>query len=736
MNSAPTGSAGTPWRFRALSTRAKLRALNAFSVAMLAVLTLGSLLVLRVVDLNGPLYNRIARSKDLVSDVLPPPLFVVESHLHVLQLVAEKDPAQRAALLARLREAKTAFDQRSAFWAGSVDDAEALGDVIRHGRAFFDTMEKRLLPALARGDEASVDAALAAMRESASRNRAAVVELVNLMNARAARAEADGQHYGTLFVRGLVALAILIALATALAARSTSRSLLEGERALKESEARFRAMIEKSSELLAVVDADTHFTFWSPGATRLFGWTAEELLGRCATDLVHPDDRAAVTDGFRELQGAPSTTDRITMRMQHKDGSWRVVETVRRNLLHDPAVRGMVVNGLDITEQQRLEEESRQAQRLESIGRLAGGIAHDFNNLLTVILSCAAELQADLAEGQRPSASAVRAAEEIRDSGERAKELTRQLLAFARKQIIAPVPLDLNAAVRRSENLLRRLLGENIVLTVTLEPEPWPVRCDPGQLEQVIINLAVNARDAMPSGGTLAIETGKLELRAGAPTIYPQACPGQYTRLVVRDSGTGIANEVKPHIFEPFFTTKARDRSTGLGLATVYGIVRQSGGVIRAESEPGRGTAFEILLPRTAELAVEGAPREAAATGRGVETVLVVEDERLVREVTVRALQAAGYQVIVAEGGREALALPSTVLSNLRLLVTDVVMPGLDGHALADEMVRRYPGLRVLFVSGYSEENIADFGEFLPKPFTPAELLAKVRGVLDKPHLG
>jgi nitrogen-specific signal transduction histidine kinase/ActR/RegA family two-component response regulator len=394
-----------------------------------------------------------------------------------------------------------------------------------------------------------------------------------------------------------------------------------------------------------------------------------------------------------------------------------------------------VVNARDVTDQRRLQEHLHQAVKLESIGRLAGGVAHDFNNLLTVILSCAEALKDDLA-ARRPVDPELVA--DIATAGERARDVTRQLLAFARRQVINPIPLDVNALLRGTEKLLRRVLGEDVEVVVRLRPDLWTVRCDPGQLEQVILNLAVNARDAMPDGGTLEIETTNAEIDGRDVAAHPFMRAGSFVRVAIRDSGSGMAPEVKAHAFEPFFTTKPKGRGTGLGLATVYGIVKQSDGYILVESEPGRGTTFELYFPRIADLAAvpAAAPQPAAATS-GTETVLVVEDDPQVRDVTVRSLRAAGHPVLVAGCGRDALELDPEALRRTRLLVTDVVMPGLGGRALADELRRLHPALRVLYVSGYTQDAIVQRGvldsgiEFLPKPFTPTVLLSRVRAILD-----
>ncbi|HEX7624013.1 MAG TPA: ATP-binding protein, partial [Anaeromyxobacteraceae bacterium] len=366
----------------------------------------------------------------------------------------------------------------------------------------------------------------------------------------------------------------------------------------------------------------------------------------------------------------------------------------------------------------------------------AGGVAHDFNNLLTVILSCSDALQDDLRAG-RPAV--LEDAEQIRAAGDRARELTGQLLAFARRQVTAPVPLDLNDAVRSSERLLRRVLGEDVQLTVELEPRLWTVVCDPVQLEQIILNLAVNARDAMPRGGSLALRTRNILVDSTHTARDGEARAGEWVRLTVQDSGAGMGPEVLAHLFEPFFTTKPKGSGTGLGLATVYGIVSQAEGHLHVRSAVGQGTTVEVCLPRRIAVALRPRPAVAASAAGGTETVLAVEDDPLVREIMARALRSGGYQVLVAGSGVEALEKAGRLQGRLHLLVTDVVMPGLDGRALADELRRRDPGVRVLYLSGYTQDVISHHGvldtgvELLPKPFTAVALLAKVRAVLDAP---
>ena len=513
--------------------------------------------------------------------------------------------------------------------------------------------------------------------------------------------------------------------------------LREAERALRESERRFRALIERSTDIVYVYDRHGRISFWSPSAAEALGWTPEEAVGRSRFDLVHPDDEPILAAAVAAVLEDPALMPRITTRIRHRDGSWRTVESIGRNLLDDPAVQGIVVNARDVTEELRLEEQFQQAQKLESIGRLAGGVAHDFNNLLTVILSSAEALRDGVRTGGAGSDPEI--VDDIERAGSRARDLTRQLLAFARKQVIAPVALDVGRLVRDAEPLLRRLLGEDVELSTACEQDLWTVRCDPSQVEQVVMNLTVNARDAMPEGGKLHIDVRNVVRDArtlGEP--QPGAESREYVRLAIVDTGKGMSREARARLFEPFFTTKPPGKGTGLGLATVYGIVKQSGGHVSVQSAPGRGTTFDVFFPRTHGVPRAETAEAAASSTRGDERVLVVEDEPLVREITVRCLRAAGYHVLAAANGAEAVAAAAAAPGPLHLLVTDVVMPGRSGRELSDELRRGHPGLRVLYVSGYAPDAMRDGvgldagADFLAKPFTPSSLLARIRAVLDR----
>jgi signal transduction histidine kinase len=382
----------------------------------------------------------------------------------------------------------------------------------------------------------------------------------------------------------------------------------------------------------------------------------------------------------------------------------------------------------EIKERRSLQEQLIQAQKMEAIGRLAGGVAHDFNNLLTVILGFS-----DLVlTGVGPDTPAHSQVGQIRAAAERAASLTHQLLAFSRKQMLQPRVLNLNAIVSEIEKMLRRLLGDDVELAAVLDRNLAQVRADPTQIEQVIMNLAVNARDAMPEGGRLTIETGNVELGDEYCREHVGAQPGPYVMLAITDNGCGMDAETKAQIFEPFFTTKERGKGTGLGLSTVFGIVKQSGGTIWVYSEPGRGTTFKIFLPRVDEAAPE-VPKLVAPDARGTETVLVVEDDEKVRALVRTVLSARGYTVFEAGNANEALMFENRYTGPIHLLLTDMVLPQVSGRELSDRLVSLHPGLKVLFMSGYTEKGVALAPNvaFIQKPFTPEVLGRKVRAVLD-----
>ncbi len=495
---------------------------------------------------------------------------------------------------------------------------------------------------------------------------------------------------------------------------------------LRQSGERFRALIEKSTDMTILLGRDLRTLFWSPSATAQLGWTPGELGSRGLTELVHGDDRLAFEGALDEARLAPGAASSIKVRARHKDGSFRHLSGTCRNLLDEAAVSALVVNVRDDTAERSLAQQLLQSQKLESMGRLAGGVAHDFNNLLTVILSCAEQLESDL---QEKGTVALDDVLDVKQAGARAGDLTRQLLSFARQQVLSPLPLSLDAVVQGSEKLLRRVLGEEVPLVVRTNA-PWSIFADRGQLDQVLVNLAVNARDAMPDGGMLTIETGTADETAQGT--------GQWVILRVTDTGTGMSPEVQGRIFEPFFTTKPVGKGTGLGLATVHGIVTQSEGQIRVDSALGRGTTFEVRFPRTTLTPAEVSVQTPVSL-RGDEIVLLIEDDAQVRSVTVKALQRAGYTVLAAASGQEALGLAAAHHGRLDLIITDVVMQGMNGRVAVERLRVARPGLRALFVSGYTHDNITERGvvtsgrDFLAKPFTPNVLLARLREMLASP---
>jgi len=464
------------------------------------------------------------------------------------------------------------------------------------------------------------------------------------------------------------------------------------------------------------------------------GWHPEQIRGSgWWVDNIHPDDRERVL----AANPVPYEIDHqiLEFRFRRPDGSYTWVRDEKR-LLRDTQGRPTEIVGswTDVTDRVQLEEQLRVSQKLEAVGRLAGGVAHDFNNILTVIAGNSELLAKSLA----PTGGDQLLLGEVRDASERAATLTRQLLAFSRSQVLAPQILELNRVVTRVEGMLRRLIGEDIALACDLAPETGFVQVDPGQIEQVIINLAVNARDAMPRGGRLTIESHAVELDADYCRRHPEVPPGRYALLAVSDTGTGMTPEVRARIFEPFFTTKGPGKGSGLGLATVFGIVKQSGGQIEVRSDVGTGTCFEVYLPQVA--APAETERQVASTGapvRGHETILLVEDEEGVRKIARLALESHGYKVLGATDGRAAAAVAEAQGEAIDLLVTDLVMPEMSGRELADLLRARRPDLKVLFMSGYVEDALVRHGlvqaeeAFLHKPFSLGELAARVRDLLD-----
>jgi len=506
------------------------------------------------------------------------------------------------------------------------------------------------------------------------------------------------------------------------------------QEALETSQRNYRYLVENATDMICSLDLDGKITYASPAFLKTLGYAHEELLGKGAGVVVVPEDRSRVLYALNiEHKNKPSASCEFSL--LKKSGESVPVEAVSNPVYSTSGgVVGTQAILRDVSIRRELEEQLRHAQKMEAVGRLAGGVAHDFNNILTLV-SGYSELALNRMGSDHPCYKEI---EEIRKAGERAATLTRQLLAFSRKQVLQPDVLDLNALIADLEKMLRRLIGEDLELTIIPGNELGSVRADPGQIEQVIMNLAVNSRDAMPQGGKLIIETANICLDETYTRDRADMAPGEYVLITVRDTGVGMSSEVLSHIFDPFFTTKDLGKGTGLGLSTVYGIIKQSGGHIAAHSEPGAGTTFKVYLPR-----VRGTVSRRPARDHhheiltGAETVLLVEDDDVVRVLTLRILKEHGYNVLEARHGGDALLLCEKNQKPIDLLITDAVMPGVSGGKLAKYLTSLRPQMKVLCMSGYVDSPLFRGGllesdmPFLQKPFTPAQLTRKVREVLD-----
>ncbi|MDP9323837.1 MAG: PAS domain S-box protein, partial [Acidobacteriota bacterium] len=506
--------------------------------------------------------------------------------------------------------------------------------------------------------------------------------------------------------------------------------------ALRNSEERMRFALQSADVGIWDMDYTTGVLQWSEILEAQYGLQPGTFGGTLKAFLacVHPQDRASLAETIAEA--ARLGTD---FSVQHRtiwpDGTVRWLTGAGRIHLDENGhpVRGLGIS-LDVTERRTLEQQYQQAQKMEAIGRLAGGVAHDFNNLLTAILGYCELLLADLGPTDPHQTDVV----EIQKAGERAAELTRQLLAFSRKQIIEPTLLDLNTVVADMQSMLGRLIEEDVNVVLALRPEPARVKADRGQVEQIVLNLAVNARDAMPGGGTLTIETANVELDEHYATAHFSVKPGAYVVLTVTDTGVGMTPLVQARLFEPYFTTKEPGKGTGLGLATIHGIVTRSGGSVQVYSEVGKGTSFKVYFPRaeSVDMVVETAA-QVSRPHAGGQTVLLVEDSEGLRELARRLLERQGYTVLAAGNAEEALRLFNQNAS-IDVLLTDVVMPGASGPELTRQLAERRPELRVIYMSGYTEEAIVHHGvpnsgvAFLHKPFTSDTLGKKIREVLDR----
>ena len=497
--------------------------------------------------------------------------------------------------------------------------------------------------------------------------------------------------------------------------------------------ARLAAIVESSSDAIYAVGPDGAVATWNPAAERIYGYSAAEMAGEAVLRLAPPESGEELRGWLhRALEG--ERVEGLETVQLCRDGR-RISVSLSLSPIRDAAGRVGFASLIarDITERKRLEEQYRQAQKLEVVGRLAGGVAHDFNNLLTAIGGTADVLLADL-----PEASPMRPdLQEIRRASERAASLTRQLLAFSRQQVVQPRVVDVNAAVAETDRMLRRVIGEDVELVTVLSPDAGSVRVDPVQIEQVLTNLALNARDAMPSGGRLLVQTQAVRVAPGGSPGWPGVPEGEHVMLAVSDNGTGMDPETRERIFEPFFTTKPQGRGTGLGLATVYGIVQQSGGHVLVHSEVAQGTTIQVFLPRVAAARPEPPAPAPGAPPRGSETVLLVEDEASVRLLIRRILARQGYTVVEAENGEEGLRVWTEQRGRVALVVTDTVMPLMGGREMARRIRESEPGLPIVLMSGYSQDEQGpatdgDDAGFVAKPFDVDDFVRTVRRALDR----
>ena len=494
------------------------------------------------------------------------------------------------------------------------------------------------------------------------------------------------------------------------------------------------ALLESASQAVISIDQAGRVVLVNRRAEEMFGYSREELQG-ARIEILLPESKrgghARQRDHYFQMPHARPMGIGMDLAGVRKDGREFPVEVSLSFVEVDEGVFAIAFVS-DISQRKQLEDQLLHAQKMEAVGRLAGGVAHDFNNMLTVISGYNRMILDELS-----TLDPLRGyAEEILKAADRAAALTQQLLAFSRRQVMQPRVMNVNTVIAQTEKMLRRLIGEDVELVFGLDAGAGNIKADPGHVEQAIVNLAVNARDAMPTGGRLNIETASVHLDENYARTHMGVTPGDFVMIAVTDTGHGMDAETRRRIFEPFFTTKEKGKGTGLGLATVYGIVKQTGGDIWVYSEPKHGTTFKLYFPRVSEAAVEAGTPEAAQAGPASETILVVEDEKAVRDLTVRILQRLGYRILTAASGAEAVEISNSHTGTIHLLLTDVVMPNMSGRQLADILSLSRPDMKVLYLSGYTENTVLHHGvleagvEFLPKPFSREVLGKKLRDIL------
>lgn len=505
---------------------------------------------------------------------------------------------------------------------------------------------------------------------------------------------------------------------------------------LVQKEERYRSLVENIGEVIFSLDRAGYFTYISPVVERMTLYKSEEIVGHPFSDFIHPDDLPEIQKSLERLYAGTEETSEF--RLIDKDEKIIYVRTTSHLVVEERAPQTITGVATDITVQRKLEAQFHQAQKMETVGRLAGGVAHDFNNLITVIMGYCRMLTMD--ENLSPDAAGL--VMNIKTAAERGAALTRQLLTFSRAQVVQPAVLNINKRLNNFETMLQRLIRENITFTVSYAHEVRSIKIDPAQLEQVMMNLTVNAVDAMPEGGLLKIETANVFLDDDYCRQYKDLKPGNHVMISVTDTGCGMDNQTKEYLFDPFFTTKEAGKGTGLGLSTVYGIVTQSGGHIWFDSKPGKGTTFKIYFPAVDE-SIEEEMKKGESTGPAAEKkgklLLVVEDEDELREVMVKILEGFGYRTYAAEDGEEALRLCEGLKGeSVDMLITDVVMPGITGKTMAGKLIEMFPGMGVLYVSGYADREIVTHEivgkglHFLAKPFSPQVLAVKIREILGE----